>query len=91
VLFPYRVLVRCFGDGGFGTHLLPVNDPKVPKTQAWFKREAPVGAFAAVEVWGTSFERMADRARLVATHALRVLRVALVSIRASLTNSSDSA
>jgi hypothetical protein len=61
----------------FGIHLLPVNDPKVPQTRTWFKREAPVGSVAAVRVRGTSFERMADRARLVATHALRVLRVAL--------------
>jgi hypothetical protein len=59
-----------------GIRLLPVNDPRVPPARPEFSLEVPIGCVAAVGVRGTSYERMAQRARAVASHALRVLRVA---------------
>jgi hypothetical protein len=60
-----------------GVRLLPVADPRVPRSREWFRLEKPVGAVAAVPVTGTNYSRMADRARSTAEHALRVLRIAL--------------
>lgn len=60
-----------------GLLLLPVNDPTVPGASGFLSLGPPVGCVAAVDVEGTNFERMAHRARQAATHALRVLRIAL--------------
>jgi hypothetical protein len=60
-----------------GIRLLPVDDPRIPALGAWFKLDKPVGCVAAVDSTGTSYERMAERARAEAAHALRRLRVAL--------------
>lgn len=62
----------------FGIRLLPVDDERIPTVAGdWFGREKPIGSFAAVDVQGTDYRRMAERARRVASHALRVLRIAL--------------
>jgi hypothetical protein len=60
-----------------GVHLLPLDDPRIPETGRRFKLEQPVGCVVAVDVRGTNYERMAERARAVASHTLRVLRIAL--------------
>jgi hypothetical protein len=60
-----------------GLHLLPVDDPRLPSEHRALSLEPPVGCVAAVAARGTNYELMADRARLVVAHALRVLRVAL--------------
>jgi hypothetical protein len=49
----------------------------VPTTSPFLSLASPVGCVAAVEVEGTSLEQMATRARERATHALRILRIAL--------------
>src|SRR5262249_11688312 len=50
---------------------------RIPPVRPEFSIEFPIGSVAAVAVRGTSHERMAQRAEVVASHALRVLRVAL--------------
>jgi hypothetical protein len=55
----------------------PVGDPRVPPATPWFVLEKPTGCVAAVEVEGSSFGRMAGRARDRASHVLRGLRIAL--------------
>lgn len=58
--------------------LLPVTHEDIPQQQApWFALDSPVGCVAAVSVRGTSHARMAGRARVAASHALRVLRAAM--------------
>jgi hypothetical protein len=42
--------------------LLPVTDPRVPPATPLFALEQPTGCVAAVEVEGTDYGRMADRA-----------------------------
>jgi hypothetical protein len=59
-----------------GVTLLPVDDPQVPPPSPWFVLEKPTGCVAAVEVEGTSFARMADRARGRVNHLLRAVRIA---------------
>ena len=56
--------------------LLPVDDPQVPLPAPWFVLEKPTGCVAAVEVEGSSFARMADRARDRVNHLLRAVRIA---------------
>jgi hypothetical protein len=56
--------------------LLPVDDPQIPPPAPWFVLEKPTGCVAAVEVEGSSFARMADRARDRVNHLLRVTRIA---------------
>src|SRR6266536_441896 len=60
-----------------GLTLLPVGDPRVPSAKPWFVLEKPTGCVAAVEVEGSSYGRMAGRARDHGSHVLRGLRVAL--------------
>lgn len=59
-----------------GVRLLPVDDPQVPPSAPWFLLEKPTGCVAAVEVEGSSFARMADRARDRVNHLLRAVRIA---------------
>jgi hypothetical protein len=60
-----------------GVRLLPCSSDEIPKPGRRFSLEPPVGCVAAVRVEGTSYGRMAKRAREEAEHVLRVLRVAL--------------
>ena len=46
-----------------GLVLLPAGDPRVPSATSWFVLEKPTGCVAAVEVEGSSYGRMAGRAR----------------------------
>ena len=57
--------------------VLPVDDPQVPLPSPGFILERPTGCVAAVEVEGSSFARMADRARDRVNHLLRAMRIAL--------------
>jgi hypothetical protein len=59
-----------------GVLLLPVDDPQIPPLTPWFVLDKPTGCVAAVEVEGSSFARMADRARGQINHLLRALRIA---------------
>ena len=59
-----------------GVRLLPVDDPQVPKPKPWFVLDKPTGSVAAVQVQGSSFARMAVRARDRVNHLLRGIRVA---------------
>jgi hypothetical protein len=43
--------------------LLPVTDPRLPPSRPWFGLEASTGCVVAVEVDGTSYGQMAERAR----------------------------
>ena len=60
-----------------GIRLLPLDDPEIPDTNPLFKADQSIASFAAVPVTGTDDVQMAARARKLAEHALRVLRVAL--------------
>jgi hypothetical protein len=60
-----------------GIRLLPIDDPGVPTGGLGFSLEKPVGCVAAIAVRGTNHGLMVERARLVAAHALRVMRIAL--------------
>jgi hypothetical protein len=60
-----------------GLRLLPTASDQVPQFRGGLVLARPVGCVAAVRVSGTSYERMAERARAAAEHGLRVLRVAL--------------
>ncbi len=59
-----------------GVRLLATDEPAIPPTNPWFVLEKPTGCVAAVEVEGSSYARMADRARDQVNHLLRALRVA---------------
>jgi hypothetical protein len=59
-----------------GVRLLPVEDPKIPPPSPWFVLAKPTGCVAAVEAEGSSFARMADRARDRVNHLLRATRIA---------------
>ena len=59
-----------------GVRLLPVDDPQIPPPSPWFVLAKPTGCVAAVEVEGSSFARMADRARDRVNHLLRATRIA---------------
>jgi hypothetical protein len=60
-----------------GIRLLPLDDPEIPDTNPLFKIDQLIASFAAVPVTGTNDVLMADRARKLAEHALRVLRLGL--------------
>jgi hypothetical protein len=60
-----------------GLRLLPTTDEAVPLPRGRFALDPPVGCVVAVPVTGTSYARMADRARGRAEHGLRLLRIAL--------------
>jgi hypothetical protein len=59
-----------------GVELMPVDDPRIPSATPWFDLEKPTGCVAAVEVEGSSYARMADRARNRVNHLLRAVRIA---------------
>lgn len=60
-----------------GLRMLPTTSDEVPQRGHRFALDRPVGCVIAVRVSGTSYERMAERARAVAEHGLRLLRIAL--------------
>jgi len=60
-----------------GIRLLPLDDPEIPDTNPLFKADQSIASFAAVPVTGTDHVQMVSRARKLAEHALRILRVAL--------------
>jgi hypothetical protein len=60
-----------------GVRLLPLGHPDIPDTNPLFKLDQSIASVAAVPVTGTNKVRMAARARNLAEHALRVLRIAL--------------
>ena len=60
-----------------GIRLLPLDDPEIPKTNPLFKADKTITSYAVVPVTGTNDVLMAARARELAEHALRVLRIAL--------------
>lgn len=57
--------------------LLPLDAPEIPDTNPLFKADKSIASFAMVPVTGTNDVLMAARARELAEHALRVLRIAL--------------
>jgi hypothetical protein len=57
--------------------LLPLTDPSIAGVAHGLSSDKPVGCVAAVDVRGTSYGKMAERARTTAEHALRVTRVGL--------------
>jgi len=60
-----------------GLRVLPATSAEIPQQGRRFVLDPPVGCVVAVPVSGTSYKRMAERARAVAEHGLRVLRIAL--------------
>lgn len=60
-----------------GIQLLPLDDPEVPETNPLFRIDKAIKSYAVVRITGTNDVMMAARARELAEHALRVLRIAL--------------
>ena len=60
-----------------GVRLLPTDNLEVPQVGPRMSLEKPIGCVAAVAVRGTNYGLMAGRARFLASHALRVMRIAL--------------
>lgn len=60
-----------------GVRLLPLDASEIPDTNPLFKADKSIASFAMVPVTGTNDVLMAARARELAEHALRVLRIAL--------------
>jgi hypothetical protein len=60
-----------------GVRLLPLDHPDIPTDNPLFKPGESIASVAAVPVTGTNKVRMAERARKLGEHALRVLRIAL--------------
>ena len=60
-----------------GLRLLPRDDPRVPNLGPRFNAAPAVGCFAAVDVRGSHYGKMGERAQRKARHVLRVLRIAL--------------
>ena len=60
-----------------GISLLPITHERLPSPGFGFTLVSPVGSVAAVGVTGTNYGWMATRARDLAEHALRLMRVAL--------------
>ncbi len=58
-----------------GIRLLPLDDAEIPDTNPLFKADQSIASFAALPVTGTNDVLMAARARKLAEHALRVLRI----------------
>ena len=61
----------------FGVTLLPIDDPRLPAEHAASWAKHPYGCVVGVLVEGTDRKQMAEQAKLIASHALRILRVAL--------------
>lgn len=57
--------------------LLPTTSAEIPQQGRRFVLDPPVRCVVAVPVSGSSYKEMAERARAVAEHGLRVLRIAL--------------
>jgi hypothetical protein len=57
--------------------LLPLDDPEIPETNPLFRIDKTIKSYAVVRVTGTNEVLMAARARELAEHALRVLRLGL--------------
>ncbi len=60
-----------------GIRLLPTGDPAIPASNPLFRVGEPVTGVEAVTVTGTGEVQMAARARQLAEHAFRVMRIAL--------------
>lgn len=60
-----------------GIRFLPLDDPEIPETNPLFKVDKTITSYAVARVTGTNDVLMAARARELAEHALRVLRIAL--------------
>lgn len=60
-----------------GVRLLPLDDPEIPETNPLFKIDKTITSYAVVRITGTNDVLMAARARELAEHALRVLRIGL--------------
>jgi hypothetical protein len=60
-----------------GLVLLPVDDPQVPPANPRYKLDQPTGCVAVVEVDGSSYGPMAERAGERVAQVLRSLRIAL--------------
>jgi hypothetical protein len=60
-----------------GVRFLPLDDPEIPEAIPLFRIDTAIASYAAVRVTGTNDVLMAARARELAEHALRVLRVGL--------------
>src|SRR6266851_7003795 len=60
-----------------GIRFLPHDDPEIPETNPLFKVDKTITSYAVARVTGTNDVLMAARARELAEHALRVLRIAL--------------
>lgn len=63
--------------GVTGIRLLPLDDPEIAETNPLFKIDKTITSYAVVRITGTNDVLMAARARELAEHALRVLRIAL--------------
>ena len=60
-----------------GLRLLPTTSDEIPAQGRRFVLDPPVQCVVAVPVSGSSYKKMADRARAVAEHGFRLLRLAL--------------
>ncbi len=60
-----------------GVRFLPLDDPEIPHTNPLFEADKSITSFAALQITGTNDILMAARARELAEHAMRVLRIAL--------------
>lgn len=60
-----------------GLRLLPTTSDEIPQQGRRFVLDPPVQCVVAVPVSGSSYKKMADRARAVAEHGFGLLRIAL--------------
>jgi hypothetical protein len=60
-----------------GIRFLPLDDPEIPETNPLFKLDKTIKGYAVARITGTNDVLMAARARELAEHSLRVLRIAL--------------
>jgi hypothetical protein len=60
-----------------GIRFLPLDDPEIPETNPLFKLDKTITGYAVARVTGTNEVLMAARAKELAEHGLRVLRIAL--------------
>jgi hypothetical protein len=65
------------GDRVLGPRLLPPDDARVPKPHGSPSLSPGLKSVAIVEVRGTNYSEMAERARAITSHQLRLLRIAL--------------
>jgi hypothetical protein len=75
--FPIEALTVAAPLSFQGLCLLPPDHDEVPPAEYWFNLDPPVGSVIAVPVTGTNLKLMKERARPLALHALRVIRIAL--------------